>query len=268
MISGFAQIRFYEPKRNIDVTSEQAFLTPIIDNPLPVNWDHSEKAETKISDLQKIPIEGLPFTDLPSAAFVRKNYAEWEKDFSDWLFRTQKMHLLRSPCLNQLSLPGEIERDFRVRLQQGAREKRDEQVIKLREKYSSAFARLDEKIRRAQMALDQQKAQASGQKYQVAASIGESLLSSFLGRRSNTRATRATRDIARSMKESRDKQNAEANLEALKKERARLETQFQSEVATAESKINPLIETLETVSVSASKSNIDVQLLALVWTAG
>ena len=188
MISGFAQVRFYDPKKNIDVTSEQVFLTPISDNPLPVNWDDSEKAEIKISDLQKTPAKELPFTDLPSAALVRKNYAEWEKDFSDWLFRTQKLQLLRSSSLNQISLLGELERDFRVRLQQSAREKRDEQVTRLREKYSSAFARLDEKIRRAQMTLDQQKTQASGQKYRVVASIGEAILGSFLGRKSITRS--------------------------------------------------------------------------------
>jgi hypothetical protein len=266
MISGFAQVRFCDTKTKVDVTSEQAFLTPISDNPLPVNWDNSEKAEIKISDLQKTPAEKLPFTDLPTAALVRKNYAEWEKDFSDWLFRTQKMQLLRSPCLNQLSLPGESERDFRVRLQQGAREKRDEQVTKLREKYSSAFARLDEKIRRAQMVLDQQKAQATGQKYQVAASIGEAILGSFLGRKSITRATRTTREITRSIKESKDKENAQTNLETLQIEKSKLEAQFQSEVTQMETKMDPLAEKLENVSVSPLKTNIKVQIVALVWT--
>ncbi len=267
MISGFAQVRFYEPKAKVDVTSEQAFLTPISDNPLPVNWDDSEKAEIKISDLQKTPAEELPFTDLPSAALVRKNYAEWEKDFSDWLFRTQKLQLLKSTCLNQLSLPGEVERDFRVRLQQGAREKRDEQVTKLREKYSSVFTRMDEKIRRAQIALDQQKAQASGQKYQVVASIGEAILGSFLGRKSITRATRTTREMTRSMKESKDKENAEKNLKTLQQEKSKLETQFQSEVTQMETKTDPLAEKLENVSISPSKTNIKVQIVALVWKA-
>jgi hypothetical protein len=267
MISGFAQVRFCDTKAKVDVTSEQAFLTPISDNPLPVNWDDSEKAEIKISDLQKTPAEELPFTDLPSAALVRKNYAEWEKDFFDWLFRTQKLHLLRSPCLNQLSTPGELERDFRVRLQQGAREKRDEQVTKLREKYSSAFARLGEKIRRAQMVLDEQKAQASGEKYQVAASIGEAILGSFLGRKSITRATRTTREITRSMKESKDKENAETNLKTLQQEKSKLEAQFQSEVTQMETKTDPLVEKLENVSISPSKTNVKVQIVALVWRA-
>jgi hypothetical protein len=149
-----------------------------------------------------------------------------------------------------------------------AREERDQQVEKLREKYTSDFARLDERIRRAKMVLEEQQAQAKGQKFQTAVSLGETLLGSFLGRKSSSRATRATREITRSMKESRDRENAEANLKALQQERVRLEAQFQSEVGITEAKINPLTETLENIRITPTKTNIQVQLVALVWTTG
>jgi hypothetical protein len=267
MIIGVAQIRFCDSKAKIDFTKEKVFLTSVSDNPIPVNWDDSKETATTVSDLQKAPANDLPYTDLPSAALSAKNYSAWEKDFSNWLFRTQKFHLLRSPSLGEFAGPEETERDFRVRLQQTAREKRDEQVEKLREKFAPAFTRLDERLRRAQAVLEEQKAQAKGQKYQVAVSIGESLLGSFLGRRSSTRATRATREISRSMKEARDKENAEANLEALQKERATLETQFQSEIASLEAKNNPSTETFEKVFFAPTKANISVRLVALAWTA-
>jgi hypothetical protein len=267
MIAGFAQVRYYEAKEKIDVTTELAYLTPIRDNPLPVNWEDAEEKDLEISDLQKEPAVDFPFTELPSAALKSKNYAVWKKDFSDWLFRTQKLQLFRSPCLNELSKPGELESDFRIRLQQTAREKRDQQVTKLREKYSVTFTRLDERIRRAKIVLDEQKSQAKGQKYQVMASIGETILGSFLGRKSSSRATRATREITRSMKESRDRENAEKNLDVLQKERAKLEAAFQSEAAHMETKMNPLVEKLENFAVSPSRTNVKVQIVALVWTA-
>jgi hypothetical protein len=259
-------VRFYEPKAKIDITKEQVFLTPVSDNPITVDWNDSEEANIKVSDLQDKPAGDFPYADLPSATLKAKNYVAWEKDFSNWLFRTQKIQLLRSSYLNELSRPGETERDFRVRLQQIARERRDQQVEKLREKYAQSFTRLDERVRRAQMVLKEQQAQARGQKYQVAVSLGETLLGSFLGRKSGTRATRASREIARSMKESRDRENAEANLKALQQERARLEAQFQSEVDNTDAKTNTLAEPLENVSITPTKTNIIVQLVALVWT--
>jgi len=203
VILGAAQVRFYEPRQGVDVAAEKVFFTSISDNPLAINWDESKETNLKVSDLKKSPSQDFTFENLPSVALNPKNYALWEKDFSNWLVRTQKLKLFKSPCLNEVSKQGETEGEFRIRLQQAAREKRDVQVDKLRQKYSSTFARLDERVRRAQMVLEEQRSQATGQKYQVAVSIGESLLSSFLGRRSNTRATRATREIARSRKDQR-----------------------------------------------------------------
>jgi len=266
-IIGAAQVRFAEPKAKIDITQEKVFLTPISDNLIPVNWDDSRETDLKVSDLKDKPDGDIPYTDLPQAALKAKNYSEWEKDFSNWLFRTQKIQLLRSSHLNTLSKPGETERDFQIRLQQVAREKRDEQVQKLREKYSAIFKRLEEKTRRAEMVLEEQTAQARGQKYQTAISVGETILGAFLGRKSSTRATRTSREITRGMKESRDRENAEANLKALQEERANIETQFNSEVENIEAKFNPLSETFEKILLAPTRSNVSVRIVALVWTA-
>ena len=88
---------------------------------------------------------------------------------------------------------------------------------------------------------------------------------SFLGRKSSTRATRAAREIGRTMKESRDGKNAEENLKALREERARMEARFESEVENVEAKNDPLSETLEEVLVAPTKAGILVRLVALVW---
>jgi hypothetical protein len=262
---GASEVRFYDSKMNADSVEERVFLTSVSDDPVPVDWDNSEETSLKISDLKKMPQGDLSYADLPSAALKSKNYVDWERDFRDWLFRTQKIQLYKSSLAGEVSRPGESERDFRVRLQQTAREKRDQQVEKIRDKYSVTLSKLDERIRKAQMVFEEQQAQARGQKYQVAVSIGETILGSFLGRRSSSRATRATREVTRSMKESRDKANAEENLKALQKERADLAAEFQSEVDEMEAKTNPLTAALENVSISPSKTNISVRLVALVW---
>lgn len=265
MLIGAAQIQYSIPKERIYTTMEKLFITPISEKPIPVNWDEAKETDMKVSSLLKEPLEDLPYADLPPAAANAKNYSLWEKEFSNWLLRTQKIQLFRSRTLNEMSKPGETERDFRIRLQQIAREKRDQQVEKLRLKYASTFSRLDERIRRAKMTLEEQQAQAKTQKYQTAVSIGETILSSFLGRKSSTRATRTTREISRVMKEKRDKEKAEENLKALQKEKEKLEAQFQWEVDALETKINPLTETFETVEYRPNKTGIQVQLVALAW---
>jgi hypothetical protein len=266
MILGAAQVRFVDAKTRVDTTKKVVFLTPITDDPVPVDWNNSQDADTSVSEMSNTPLDNIQFADLPSAAVIAKNYSIWGKDFSNWLFRTQKLQLFRSENLKEHSRPEETERDFRIRLQQTAREQRDQQVEKLRKKYSSNFARLDERIRRAQTTFEKQEAQARGQKYQAAVSFGTTLLGSFLGRRTSGGTTRTARDISRSMKESKGTKGAEANLKALQQERASLDAQFQSEVNVLETKTNPLTESLETVSISPTKTNISTDLVALVWT--
>jgi len=265
MIVGAAQICFSDPKASVNIAEEKMFLAPVSDSPMPVNWEEAKEIEVKISDLESTPTEVDAYTDLPSAVLNAKNYAVWAKDFENWLFRTQKIELLKSNYLNELSKPEESDRDFRIRLQQLSREKRDQQAEKIREKYASSFARLDERFRKAKMNLEEQRAQAKSQKYQVAVSIGETLLGSFLGRKSSTRVTRSAREIARTRKESRDRENAEQNVKAIEQERAKLETRFQSEISSMETRTNPLTETLDKVSITPSRADITVRLVALVW---
>jgi hypothetical protein len=266
MIVGAAQVGFNDRKAGVNMAKEMVFLIPVTDSPMPVDWDSAKEASIKVSDLESSTSGDFAYGELPSAALKAKNYGVWEKDFENWLVRTQKIQLFKSTYLNELSRPEETERDFRIRLQQISREKRDLQVEKIREKYSSAFSRLDERVRKAKMNLENQRAQAKSQKVQVAVSIGETLLSSFLGRKSNTRATRSAREIARQRKEAKDQENAEDNLKALEKERAQLEKKFQSEINLNETKSNSLTEDLAKVFISPSKADVTVRLLALAWT--
>jgi hypothetical protein len=265
MIVGAAQIIFSDQKAKVNVTKEKIFLAPVSAKLTSVNWDEAKETSLKITELANHPKEDYPYAEVPSAALQKKNYALWAKDFTNWLTRTQAVQLFKSPSLNEISKPGETERDFRIRLEQKAREERDKQVAKLREKYSSTFSRLDERVRKAKMSLDEQEAQAKSQKYQVAVSIGEAILGSFIGRKSISRASRTTRAISRSQKESRDKKNAEKNLQAAEQERARLEQKFQTEIKNTETKINMLSETLENIQIIPSKADIMVRLLALAW---
>ncbi len=207
---------------------------------------------------------------MPAQAAKAKSYATWRKDFASWIYRNQRLELLESPSLDIASNPGETERDFRVRLQQIAREKRDEAVEKLRRKYAPKFEQLEERKRRAEQAVEREREQAKGQKLQTAISFGATLLSSFLGRKRASmstlgRATTAVRGAGRSMKEAEDVDRAEENVAAVNQKLADLDAEFKAETATLERSFDPQTEQLETVSLKPTKANIAVKLLTLAW---
>ncbi len=265
-IIGAAQVRFTNAKTRIDQTKDVVFVTPVTDDPIPVNWDSSQQTNINISDLQKTPLDSVLYAGLPTAALKAKNYTMWQTDFANWLFKTQKLELLRSENLNTSSMIGETDRDFRIRLQQIAREKRDEEVNTLRQKYTQKYAKIDERLRRAEMDVQEHEAQIRDQKYQTAISLGTTLLGGFLGRRTLGGVRTTTRDMGRSIKKKRESEYAKENRQSLLEEKQRLESQFQMEVNNFDDKINPTMENLETILITPSKTNIVVRFVALVWT--
>ncbi|MBP1662261.1 MAG: uncharacterized protein H6P94_510, partial [Thermoplasmatales archaeon] len=148
---GAAQIRFTNTKTKLDQMKDVIFLTPVTDEPIAVNWENSQQTTMNLSDLQKTPPANVLYAGVPTAALKAKNYSMWETDFTNWLLKTQKIELYKSQNLNSVSMIGETDRDFRIRLQQLAREKRDEEVTVLRQKYAQKYAKIDEQLRRGEI---------------------------------------------------------------------------------------------------------------------
>ena len=268
-ILGAAKINFSNPKNNIELSESKVYVTAVTDNAIPVVWDDTQEINIPAMDLEKIPQSNSSFGELPSAATQSKNYATWNRDFNNWLYGTQKLELFESPSLNDISQPGETEAAFRVRLQQSARERRDEMVAQLRNKYAGKMGVLQERLRRAQQEVEKQAEQAKQAKLQTAISFGGTLLSAFTGRKVSSstisRASSAFRGVGRSIDESKDVARAGDTAAAVQKQLADLQTEFDTETATLQEKIDPSTEALETIVIRPNKSDILVQLVSLVW---
>jgi hypothetical protein len=268
-VIGAAEVRFSD--KRVDTTRNLILLAPISNGVVPVDWEQATPIDLPISDLEANGEGGAQFAELPSAGGKTKSYAAWQKDFGGWLYRTQKLDLLRSERLGQASNPGESEQDFRLRLQQAAREQRDAAVEKLRQKYAPKLAALEEKKRRSEQAVEREAEQSKSQKFQTAISFGATVLSSFLGRKSVSlttlgRATTAARGVSRSMKEAEDVGRAQETVAAVNEQIADLDAQFKSDTAALEQTTDVQSEPLETVTLKPTKANIAIKHFSLAWT--
>jgi len=269
MVLGAAEIH-YSKSKTTDLSQELTVLANISDGPIAVDWDQAASADLPVQDLEGAPAEGAQFGNLPSAASKAKNYESWKKDFAGFVYRNQRVELFESSSLDLVSNPGESERDFRVRLQQLSREKRDAAVEKLRQKYAPKMAALEERKRRAEQVVTREAEQSSAQKVQTAISFGATLLSSFMGRKAVSlstlgRATTAARGVSRSMKEAGDVTRAQESVEAVNQQLADLDAQLKAETEAIQQAADPQTEDLEKVSLKPTKSDIAVKLTTLVW---
>jgi hypothetical protein len=269
MLLGTAEIH-YSGSKTVELTQQLSLLAAFADGPAGLDWSQAVAIDLPVEDLESEPEAGAQFAEVPAEVTKAKSYASWRKDLASWIYRNQRLELLESPALEIVSNPGESERDFRVRLQQLAREQRDDAVEKLRKKYAPKFELLEDRKRRAEQAVARESEQASGQKMQTAISFGATLLSSFLGRKRTSmstlgRATTAARGVGRSMKEAQDVGRAQDNVEAITQKLADLEADFQAETKALEQSFDPQTEQLDKVSLKPTKANIAVKVLTLAW---
>jgi hypothetical protein len=269
-VLGAASVRFADPKASVDTTEELALTATITSEPEPVRWEGAEPIDVAVSDLENAAGEGASFTELPTAAGRPAHYEGWKKDLETWVYQTHKLEVLRSPSLKEFSRLDESERDFRIRLQERARERRDEGVDRLKQKYAVKIAGLQDRIRRADQAVVREKEETSQLKMQTAISLGATVFGAVLGRKAASigtigRATTTARGVGRTMRQAGDVNRAQENVGALKGQLTDLEGQLQSEIEALTAATDPLTETLEPVTVRPRKSDISVRMVSLAW---
>ena len=268
MLFGVAQVRFTDAKASVDAIETITVTTPIGDAAVPVDWSASSASVFGPSDLEREAAAGAGYDTLPTAASKAKSYDAWKKSFVTWIYGAKKLALLRSADLALVSQPGESEGQFRVRLQQAARECRDQAVERLRQQYAPKLTTLQERLRRAQAAQEREASQATAAKMQTAISFGATLLGALMGRKAVSastigRATTAARGVGRTMKESEDVKRAGESVGAVQQQIDALEADLREQTSALEATMagGPL----ETVTVAPKKTGISVQLVALTW---
>jgi hypothetical protein len=265
-----ATVHFADKAGNRQRTDTCRLASLALDGTAP-DWQEAAQVELSQSDLEREPsAERASFTDVPPAATKSKNYAAWSKSLIDALYRTAALELLSHPEFKLTAKPGESERDFRARVAQAARERRDEEVETLRRKYQPKFAAMTERIRRAEQAVARESAQASQAKVSTAVSIGATILGAVFGRKKVSmgtigRAGTAARGVGRAAKESGDIARAEETVRAAGDALRELEHQFESDSAEIAARTTAAADAVQKVPIRPKKSDITVNLLALTW---
>jgi hypothetical protein len=271
MVLGIGKVYYASAKVGVAAQKEVCLITEFSGAASRVDWDGAQEAQIREGDLEKVPHDpDSSYGELPPEGSSPKSYAAWGNAFRDWIYRNRKLELLKSPSLGIVSEPGEPERDFRIRLTQGAREKRDLQIERLRKKYAPRIAALQDRIRRAEQAVEREKAQATQQKLSTAISFGATLLSALTGRKAVSqstlgRAATTARGASRTMKEAQDVARAAESVEALARQLGELQALLDQETAEVKASADPMAEELEPCEVRPKKADISVSLVSLAW---
>jgi hypothetical protein len=268
---GSAKLHFVNARQGVDHWDDATLLTPLSDETLHAPWDGATPLPHGEPDFDPEPETGARFSELPSEAARAKSYPRWGKKLADHLYRNRDVTLLKCKAPKASSTVGESEGEFRARLTQLVREKRDLKVAKLQKRYAPKLARLNERIRKAEAKVGREQSQYGQQKMQTAISMGATVLGALFGRKVASvgtvgRASTTMRGVGRAARERGDIARAVEDLEARRRELADLEVQFEDDIAEVREAADPGALELKTVKIRPRKSDIALGRVALVWT--
>jgi hypothetical protein len=270
MVMGLAKLHFVDAKLGLDQWDTTAWLAPLGDDGKSVDWAAGAAYPDLKARLSKSPATGAAFADLPGAAMRAANYAAWGKSLTSHLYEQARAEVFFCDAIKLASAPGEDEAQFRVRLAQSLREKRDEAVEALRRKVAPKLATLQDRVARAEDKVQREQAQLSQQKMNTAVSVGAGILGALFGRKAVSvgtigRASSAARSASRISRESQDVARADESLEVVRQRLADLQAESEAEIAALAASFEGEAVALRKVSVTPRKSDIAVGQLALVW---
>ncbi len=269
-VLGRARLHFVDARTSTDCWRKAVRLA-VVNGELPADvWDAADELDAEQFETESTPAASASYEQLPIELTRAKTYAGWARTLKDALYRDAVLTLLTAPTLKETSRPGETEGDFRVRLSQTARERRDAEVEKLRGQYASRIKTLSERVGRAEQRRAKEAEQAASAKTGAFISAGMAAIGALFSRKKLSatnlgKAATSMRAATRASEQAGDVARAEETIESLKKQQEALAAELDSRVTAIQDAYCADSVSLESRDISPRKSDIAVDQVALCW---
>ena len=259
-----ATVHFSSTKAGIEDSRQIRLANPILAS--GIDWENTREVPQEFA---ASPAAGASYGKLPGYAMNAANYKQVEKDFSEWLYRNERLDVFHCPALKQWSKPGESEGDFRVRLTHAAHEARDAELEKVRATAAKKIATLGSRLRAAEARVAKEKAEAGAAKMTAGVSILGSLLGGLLGRKVGmttlSRGSTAIHRTTNAYKQQQDVAQANARVEDITGEIQTLQSELETEIARISAEHDTGNLKLETETLKPRRTDVKLDEVALLW---
>ncbi len=177
------QVRFLNRKYNLDHEIVNTAFVPDPDRKGRVRWDDfiGESLEEKRLDPQPDPRARFVSIDAPYTN--AKIMSTIKRDFLDWVYHESEAEVLANEVLKVYAGPEVSPEEFRKMCSEEAREKRDGEMEKLRDRYEKKIDAIEARLEREKRELKEDQDELSQRKMEEWGSHAETVLSLFGGRR-------------------------------------------------------------------------------------
>ncbi|MDW7773457.1 MAG: DUF87 domain-containing protein [Desulfobulbaceae bacterium] len=268
-LAGSAVVRFYNQPRGIDIVNTVNLRLPLKDI-TDIDWSRAIENPVTPADSSPSRPQKARYFPLPATVSEAGAMLKYGDKLSDYLYRNRKLELLRVPSLKLESQPGEPENQFRKRVADLLRDKKEAEMKKVEEHFRNKHAVLERRLYKAQEKIEKEKGDITARKMDTALSFGIAVFGALFGRKGisvtdASRSAQGVRNAGRLMKEKEDVRRAEEEAARIEGEIAALAVEFQEKTAELAARFDPENFPAENFSINPRRADVHDIKVCIQW---
>ncbi len=268
-LAGTASVRFYNQKRNIDQIKTVRLRQYLGDDSFG-EWEDAEEMSMDFDDCAHEAPDNSQYYSIPGEVLSLKDFGEMSRHLSNYLYQNEGLELFKVTSLKLESKPDESLTDFKIRLGDVLREKKDFEIEKITLKYQTRQDRIQKQLETAMAKVEKEKGDVQSKTTDTILSFGSALLGAFLGRKALSagnisKATTGIKNVGKISKEKGDVKRAEEKVARLVEEQEALADELQEKISSLSDTFIPDNYEIETFRIKPRRSDIFDIKVGLLW---
>ena len=255
------KIHFYQQRRGIDIERAFELHIPLDEKQQRITWEDAVEEALDFDRFPHTAPSNAKFQTLPEIIVEDKRLAKTKRELKETLYRERALELFRCISPKLESKLDESQSDFIVRLQDMLNDKKESEIEKLQAQYGRKEKTLLDRLSRAKERVEKEASDSTGSMIEA----GIAVLGALFGRKSPTKIGRAVSKGSKILKERGEMSRAEERMVAVEEEIEALEYELEDKIDALNEKYSIDNCEIEPFSIKPRKTDIDVEICAVVW---
>ena len=267
LVYALANVTIYDAKRGIDINNKLSLKLELNEDTKEICWDQAYEEEL----FRQTPYNPkATYAKLPPLVSEQKSLKNFSISLADYLYRNKKIEIFYQKDLKLESSLNQSKKDFIITIQNELRDRKEQQLQKLKQKYEKNYTRLQNRIEKAQIKVEKEKSDVTSKTTETFIDIGLTIFSALFGRKKISRTTisRGASSIKKGREifnEKDDVLRAEALLKSTQEEVEELEKDFKEEVEKLEQSFSVDNYPISIKLIKPRRRDISINDIALLW---
>ena len=256
-----AKVHFYNQRKGIDEEKELNLSLVLEERQQSLDWSVARADETNFEKFPHTAPSKAVFQVLPEIILKDKGLKKAIRELKEELYREEHIELLRSVSPKLESKVNESHSDFLVRLKDMLDDKKELEIDKLQTRYGKKEKTLLDRLSRAKERVEKESSDSTTSMIET----GIAVLGALFGKSSPTKIGRAVSKGSKILKERGEMSRAEERMTNIQEDIETLEYELEDTIDELDEKYNVDNCEIETFKIKPRKTDIDVELCAVVW---